>query len=442
MSAAVAEGDSRNIEEVLDRPFGGYRGMVFALCGLVMLIEGFDMYMLGNIVPALAGALGTEPAMIAVIFSAQGIGLALGYAIVSPFADRYGRRPVVLGCVLMFSLLTLAAALAQSVTQLAILRLAAFIFFGGVIPNVIALMSELSSLKQRQQVIVLLSAMYAIGAALAGFIAPAVVQAHGWTGVFWLGGTVPLLLLPVLYVLLPESPRFLILRGRMAGVRATLRRVAGPDLPPDAERFHLVEPVSGKLPIAQLFAPEHRRATLLIALMSAMTVFVLNMVAAWLPTYLHIYAGFDMVSAARIVASSVLGAIALPLVLSLIIHRLGAPRAVAACALLGALSLLMFAVAPITVAVGIAISILFGAFVVGAQGGINAVATVAFPTEIRSTGIGWTAGFGRLVAIMGPAAGGIMLAGAFSQTAIALVFALPLVVAAAAAIALHHGAKR
>jgi AAHS family 4-hydroxybenzoate transporter-like MFS transporter len=401
------------VEQLLHRPFGAYRTMVFALCGLIMIIEGFDMYMVGNIVPTLAQAFRTEPAMIALIFSAQGVGLALGYAIVSPLADRFGRRPTVLACILMFSLLTLAAAAADSVGQLAMLRLAAFIFFGGVIPNVIALVTEISSFGQRQRVVVLLSALYAIGAATAGFIAPALAERFGWSGIFLLGGAIPLIILPLLFLVLPESPRFLVLKDP-AGDRArrVIGKVVGEPFPAGAT-FRLSEPVTGKLPAAALFAPERRRTTFLIAGMSAMSVLVLNMVAAWLPTYLHIYGGFPMVTAARIVASSVIGAILLPILLSLLIQRVGASLAVAVCWV-----------------------ILFGAFVVGAQGGINAIASSAYPTEMRATGIGWTAGFGRLVAIAGPAIGGILLAMQFSQLAIAIVFAAPMLIVAAAALAL------
>jgi AAHS family 4-hydroxybenzoate transporter-like MFS transporter len=424
------------VEQLLHRPFGAYRTMVFALCGLIMIIEGFDMYMVGNIVPTLAQAFRTEPAMIALIFSAQGVGLALGYAIVSPLADRFGRRPTVLACILMFSLLTLAAAAADSVGQLAMLRLAAFIFFGGVIPNVIALVTEISSFGQRQRVVVLLSALYAIGAATAGFIAPALAERFGWSGIFLLGGAIPLIILPLLFLVLPESPRFLVLKDP-AGDRArrVIGKVVGEPFPAGAT-FRLSEPVTGKLPAAALFAPERRRTTFLIAGMSAMSVLVLNMVAAWLPTYLHIYGGFPMVTAARIVASSVIGAILLPILLSLLIQRVGASLAVAVCSVIAAAGLMLFAVSPLSVAVGVAISILFGAFVVGAQGGINAIASSAYPTEMRATGIGWTAGFGRLVAIAGPAIGGILLAMQFSQLAIAIVFAAPMLIVAAAALAL------
>src|SRR5690606_2008388 len=111
--------------------------------------------------------------------------------------------------------------------ELSALRFAAFVFFGGVVPNTISLVSEVSALKVRSRNVVLLNAFFAFGAAMGSALAPLLVDRFGWQGAFWAGGLAPLAMIPVLWVLLPESPRFLVVRQRPAAeIRKVLARIA------------------------------------------------------------------------------------------------------------------------------------------------------------------------------------------------------------------------
>jgi AAHS family 4-hydroxybenzoate transporter-like MFS transporter len=427
---------STDIETLLDRPFGCWRLMVFLLCGLVMAIEGFDMYMIGAIVPALAGGLGVSPAAISAVFVAQGIGLALGYVLISPFADRVGRRPVILLCVAGFGLLTLATTQVTTLTQLSVLRFAAFVFFGGVVPNTISLVSEVSALGVRSRNVVLLNACFAFGAAMGSALAPLLVDGFGWQGVFWAGGLAPLAMFPVLWVLLPESPRFLVVRQRPAAeIRKVLARIA-----PEAaslDRFTTLEPPAGKVPLAALFSGGQLANTLLFALAGGMMMLVGNLVASWAPTYWYTLSGFTMAEAAGLFALSSIGAIGWPFVMIGLIKWIGLQRALIGCYALGSVSMLVFAIEPFTPPLAAFLAIAYGAFVVGAISGLYALIAAAYPTHMRATALGWTSGLGRLLSIAGPALGGFMLAEAYGQLAIALVFAVPLALAGIAIIAVR-----
>ncbi|TKD50666.1 MFS transporter [Sphingomonas baiyangensis] len=421
-------GRSADIESLLDRPFGGWRLAVFLMCGAIMAVEGFDMYMLGAIVPALAAGVGVSPAAIAGVFVAQGIGLAIGYTALSPFADRYGRRPVILLCVAGFGLVTLATVLATTLTHLMILRLVAFIFFGGVVPNTISLVAELAALRLRERMVVLLSAFLAFGAASGSALAPLLVNGFGWQGAFWAGGIAPLVLLPILYAFLPESPRFLIVKGSSPErVRRSLVRIV-----PEAagiEQFTTIEPRSEKVPVAALFAEGRFANTLLLTLAGGMMMLVGNLVASWTPTYLNALAGYSMQQGAALFATSSIGAIAWPFVMIVLIERIGLKNAVVLCYALGFAAMLSFMVTPFTPAWAVFLSVSYGAFVVGAISGLYALIAAAYPTQIRATALGWTSGIGRLLSIMGPAVGGFMLAEGYGQTPIALVYAVPLAIA-------------
>ena len=417
-----------DIETLLDRPFGRWRLLVFLLCGLVMAIEGFDMYMIGAIVPTLAAGLGVVPAMVATVFVAQGIGLVFGYTLIAPLADRFGRRPLILACVAGFGLITLATTQATTIGQVSALRFAAFLFFGGIMPNIISLTAELVSVERRSRQVVLLNAFFAFGAAMGSALAPALVAHFGWPGAFGAGGLAPMALLPILYFLLPESPRFLIVAGRpVASIRETLRRIA-----PEADRIDLFttsEPPGGRVPFGALFAAGRRANTLLFMLAGGMMMLVGNLVASWAPTYWHELAGFAMSEAAGLFALSSLGAIFWPFAMILLIRGIGLKRSVILCYSLGTVSMLVFIVQPFTVALAAFFAIAFGTFVIGAISGLYALIAVAYPTPMRATALGWTSGLGRLLAISGPAIGGYMLAAHWGQVSIALVFAFPLAIA-------------
>lgn len=417
-----------DIETLLDRPFGRWRLMVFLLCGLVMAIEGFDMYMLGAIVPALAAGIGVSPAAIAAVFIAQGVGLALGYTAIAPLADRYGRRPLILACVTGFGLITLATTQATTIGQVSALRFAAFLFFGGIMPNIISLVAEMVALRIRARQIVLLNACFAFGAAMGSLIAPWLVGHFGWQGAFWAGGLAPLAMLPVLLLFLPESARFLIVKDRPI---EAIRKVILPIAPEAAavERFTTQEPPAGKVPLAALFSEGRLANTLLFMLAGGMMMLVGNLVASWTPTYWHTLNGYSMGEAAGLFAFSSLGAIVSPFMVILLIKGIGLQRAVVLCYVLGAVSMLIYMVQPFTPALAIFLAVTYGAFVIGAISGLYALIAAAYPTHMRATALGWTSGLGRLLSIAGPAIGGFMLAGQYGQTAIAIVFAVPLAIA-------------
>ena len=425
-----------DIESLLDRPFGGWRLMVFLLCGLVMAIEGFDMYMLGSMVPTLAAGLGVSPAAVAAVFVAQGIGLAIGYVALAPLADRFGRRPLILLCVLGFGLITLATTQATTLGEVSGLRLAAFVFFGGIMPNIISLIAEFSAVRSRSRNVILLNACFAFGAAMGSLIAPKLVQNFGWQGAFWAGGIAPLVLLPLLFLLLPESVRFMVVKGRPAEqVRKIMRRIA-PEAATVAS-FATLEPPAGKVPILALFSEGRLANTLLFMLAGGMMMFVGNLVASWAPTYWNALAGYSMPEAAGMFAASSIGAIVWPFVMILLIAWIGLQRSLIACYVLGAAAMLVFAVQPATPPLMIFVAVTYGAFVVGAISGLYAMIAAAYPTHMRATALGWTSGLGRLLSILGPGIGGYMLHAHWGQTAIALVFSIPLAIAGLAILAVR-----
>lgn len=423
-----------NVSDFLDRPtMGAHRLFIFALCTLVMLVDGYDVFVVGYVLPALAKSFGVSPHEVTSVFVFQTIGLGLGAYVVAPFADRFGRRKLILVCTTMFGLITLLCTRATSVGELSAYRLCASLFFGGVVPNLVALTSEYCSHKSRPSLVMILFIGYTIGAGGGGYLAALLVRDYGWQGAFWMGGLAPLAFAALLFFLLPESIRFLVLRGRRNDdVAARLRRIDPTVDLSGVTGFTIEEEKSGSIPVIALFREGRAPATLALWLSYAMNLFVLTLVASWAPTFIHLFSGAETEQAAGIAALFSLGGIISPLLLGLIMSRYSANLALACNYVLGGCALLFLGFVSSSIMLS-AVGVFFvGWFVVGGQAGINVLAAILYPTEMRATGVGWAVGAGRVASVFGPGLGGFMLAAKWAPTSIYLVAAIPLVIAAIA----------
>lgn len=424
-----------DVSEFLDRSaIGAHRLLIFSLCTLVMVVDGYDVFVVGFVVPALAKSFGVSPHAIVSVFVLQTIALGIGAYAVAPFADWIGRRKLVLICTTLFGILTLLSTRSTSVGELSIYRFVASLFFGGVVPNLVAISSEYGAQRQRAALVMILFIGYTIGAGGGGYLAALVVSHYGWQGAFWMGGLTPLVFVVILYFWLPESIKFLVLRDRNAEVADQLRRIDPKvDLATTAG-FTIREEKSGSMPVIALFRQGRAVATVALWLSDAMNLFVLTFIAAWAPTFLHAFSGAGAEQAAGVAALFSLGGIISPLILGMFMNRYSASRALAVNYVLGALAVMLMGLVAHSVALSALGIFLAGLFIIGGQGGINALAAMLYPTEMRATGIGWALGAGRVGSVFGPALGGFVLENHWSAGSIFVVAAIPLVVAAVATI--------
>ena len=432
-----------DVSEFLDRPrFGAYRILIFALCTLVMAVDGYDVFVVGYLVPALAQDFGVALSAVTSIFVFQTIGLGLGAYAVSPFADRFGRRNIILICTALFGLLTLAGTLATSTGELAGLRFVASFFFGAVVPNLVAVTSEYCSRRSRPILVIILFMGYTVGAGGGGSIAAALAAQFGWRAAFWMGGLAPLLVVALLYVLLPESIRFMVLKGnRGAEVTALLRRIESAVQLSGTQSFTIGEDNSGAMPVVALFRHGRAPATLLLWLSYAMNLFVLTFIASWMPTFLQVFAGEDLKQAGAIAALFSLGGIVSPLVLGYFIDRYGATRVLAANYVAAGISIILIGLAGADATLAAIGVFCAGLFVIGGQGGINALASMLYPTEMRATGVGWALGAGRVASVFGPMAGGAMLKDQWSAASTFATISMPVFIAALATICVRFSRR-
>ncbi|MEA2861342.1 MAG: transporter, family, 4-hydroxybenzoate transporter [Methylobacteriaceae bacterium] len=411
--------------------------MVAGLCGAVVFMDGFDAQAIGYVAPTLSAAWKLPKGALGPVFGAGLFGLMLGALILGPVADRIGRKPVIVVSVLWFGICTLLTVTADSLNSLLVWRLLTGLGLGGAMPNAIALTSEYSPQRSRATMVMVMFMGFSLGSAIGGLIAAQFISKYGWTSVFWLGGMVPIVLAPVLFLVLPESVRLLALRGSEdQRIRGFIKRI-NPDLRLEEAHFVISEEHPRGFTVKHLFTEGRAPATLLFWVMFFMNLLDIYFLAAWLPTVIN-NAGLSIELA--VVTSTMLqvgGTIGV-LVLSRFLDR-GNPYFVLGATYFSA-AIFIAAIGSGGASIALLIPAVFAAgfCVVGAQTGSNALVSIFYPTFIRSTGVGWALGIGRIGSIIGPVLGGFMLSAEWHIPTIFLVGAIPVLIASCAVMVLSR----
>jgi MFS transporter, AAHS family, 4-hydroxybenzoate transporter len=383
--------------------FGGLQARVAVLCGLIQMLDGYDLSAIGLAVPSLVKAWALPPPAFTQAFALSSVGIMVGAMLSGPIADRFGRKPVLLLSVALFGIFSLASAWATTLPMLVALRFFTGIGIGGAMPTTVALTSDYTPDRWRTSVVMFMFTGNTIGGFFAGQIAAQVLPRWGWPGIFLVGGIVPLVLLVLLIFALPESPQF------QGGAR-----------PPSAR----ANPVSG------LFADGLALTTILLWAIFLINLLNMYLIGYWLPTVLNLE-GFSPSDAAFATSIYSVGAVLSTLLLGPAVARFGPERVLATSLAFGAVCIGIVATAHLP-PLGIMV-VLFGAGggFVGSQLGLNGFAASAYPASTRSTGIGWALGVGRLGGIAGPIVGGALLALGLPPTKIMLFACGPGLVTAA-----------
>jgi AAHS family 4-hydroxybenzoate transporter-like MFS transporter len=325
--------------------------------------------------------------------------------------DRRGRRVVLIGSVLAFALLTLAASLATNVGTLSVLRFLTGVGLGGAMPNAASLASEFVPLRRRALAVTLTIVCVPLGGSLAGLVAGELLPHYGWRALFAVVGTAPLLLAALLTRVLPESPRFLAQHVGRARELVVLLRGLGHDVPDGVVFTEGAEddvPTRGpRVALRELLQPELRRDT--VALASAFFFALLSVYvgAVWVPTVL-VGQGFDDATASYGLSAHNVGGIFGAVLGALAITRFGsrAPMlTMAAGASLGGVLLATMPVAPDVRWAVFAALALAGGLTHAVQTTGYALATYVYPTALRATGVGATVTAGRVGSVLSPVIG-------------------------------------
>lgn len=426
-----------NITALIDqRPVTPYQWMIFAICALTMVVDGFDAQAIGYVAPSLVKSMNLTPQMLGPIFTAGLFGMALGNLAFGLLSDRLGRRVVLILSLFLFGALTLAKALAQTGDQILVLQFLAGLGIGGAYPNAIALASEYAPGPRRSVIVTGIAIGYLVGTLVGGFLAAVLVPVYGWRAVFVIGGVIPLIIGAFAIAGLPNSIRQLVLKNAPDEQIARIVRRLAPDALSGVGQGYAVDelPASG-FPVASLFRQGRGVYTVLIWTTVFSMLMATYFVFSWLPTLFN-QAGLP-------VQLSVFAATAFPLgsgigsvVLAPVLKRPGALLAVSAtCALfMATLALMGHATSSYPLLIAVVFVCGLGN---GAQGITHALNVAVYPTLIRSTGVGWATGIGRLGSMVGPLLGGVLIGWKWDLVDILYAAAIPAGVAACATAAMY-----
>jgi AAHS family 4-hydroxybenzoate transporter-like MFS transporter len=277
---------------------------------------------------------------------------------------------------------------------------------------------------------------FSLGSILGGGLTAALISQFGWRPVFLVGGALPLLLVPALILLLPESLLFLVAKGASGTkIEALMKRIDPGFTAPAGARFVTNEKTPGGVPIAQLFRGSSGLGTLLLWAAFFLNLLDLFFLQNWLPT-IFTDSGFKTETAILLSTLVSVGGIACGVLSGPLMDRFGPYRVLAALYLAGAFFVLLLGIASTSLAAIVATTLGAGFCVSGGQKSVNALAVIFYPTAMRSTGIGWALGVGRLGAIVGPLLGGWLMARGWSTVSLFDLAALPMLSAAAVVVAM------
>lgn len=402
----VSTEQSGTFETVLDSTgLSRYQITVVVCCALVAMIDGFDTQSIGLVAPEIADEWGVNHAAFGLVFGVGLFGSMLGAVLFGMTSDRFGRKPNLLIAILIFSIVSLATPLATSVEGLMLARFLTGLGLGGALPGIISITSEYTPRRMRATIVGLMFCGFPLGATLGGLVAAALIPAFGWQSVFYLGGGIPLLLLPLLAVRLPESAQFLAIRGERERLGKILARIKSPLR---AEEITPERPAT-RSPVASLFTEGRAAGTVLFWVAIFLSLLMAYLLVNWIPLVAR-QTGVDRSAAVLGVAVLNLGGILGCFALGRLADRTRRPTLVLGVGyVLGAL-----AIASIGLSGGSASTLLVTSFVAGFLAIGTQICTVAlcatfYETALRATGVGWSMGVGRIGAIVGPVLGGLLV---------------------------------
>ena len=403
-------------ERVLDvvalietRPIGPAQWIVIGLCALVAMLDGLDLQSIGLAAPAMGAQLHIAPQAFGMVFSAALAGLALGAFLLGPVADRVGRKRVLVAATFCFGVFTLATAYAGSLPELLTCRFLTGFGLGGAMPSFISLGSEYVAKARRTAVVSLLWAGFPLGGVVGGLLGSRIIPAYGWQSIFLVGGVLPILLSIILAIALPESVSFLVATGKSRDrIGRTLRRIF-PDVTTTGEtRFELVRESAPRATVLELFGSGRAAGTLLLwaSFFFAFMILVTN--SAWSPILLR-RVGIAAEQSALALALFNFGSLFGSAAAGMLLNRFGILRVLPPTLVLGALAYAMVGWSAPSFGSVMMAEGLFGLLLGCASSGLIALSAIYYPVAIRSTGVGWATGMGRLGSFVGPLAVGQMV---------------------------------
>lgn len=391
---------------ILHSPMGTLQIVAVVLCIGLCALDGFDVLSISFASPGIAAEWGIDRGTLGIILSAELVGMALGSAVIGGVADKIGRRPTILGCLVVMVLGMILASTAKSITPLLAYRFSTGLGIGGMLASINAMTAEYSNAKRRNLAVTFMAAGYPMGVIVGGSIASMLLVSYDWPSVFVFGAALTAVFLPLVWFFMPESIEFLQHKrppGALERINRTLKRMGHstvdtlPDL--SAEK--------SKQNVMQLFKPGLARTTILLTLAYFALIMTFYFYIKWIPK-LVVDMGFAPSSAGSVLVWANVGGVLGAVLLGLLTQKFGIRGLVIVSMVIATIMVAAFGRTPpdlshlSLVAAGAAF------FTNAGIVGLYAMFAQSFPTELRASGTGFVIGVGRGGAALAPIVAGYL----------------------------------
>lgn len=414
--------------------------LIVGLCIVLNALDGFDVLAISFAAPGIAKEWGIDRAVLGIVLSMELFGMAAGSVLIGNIADRVGRRPTIIGCLVIMAAGMFAAAFAQDVTSLSITRLLTGLGIGGLLSATSAMVAEFSSDKRRSLNVSLNIAGYSTGSILGGLVAAHLLADGGdWRSVFWFGGILSAVALPLAWFILPESIDSLIARrpaGALEKVNGTLARLGHAPLTALPEVGPVEKPSFGAL-----FSAGYARSTILLTIAYFAQIMFFYYLVKWVPKII-VDLGFDAAQGSQVSVFTNIGNLTGAIVIGLAAQRFNLKPLVVGAMLIGFVAIGAFGVigANNPTLVSLAVASMIAAFFINAGVvGLYPLLASTYPARLRASGTGFVIGMGRGGSAVGPVIAGALFAGGFSLLSVSLAMGIGALIAATAVFLVPRG---
>jgi MFS transporter, AAHS family, 4-hydroxybenzoate transporter len=417
-------------EYIENQRFSTFHWIIFILCFLVVLMDGYDTVAIGYVARSIIDDWGVSHEALGSVMSAALVGLGMGAFFGGPLADRFGRRVVIAVSTILFGLFSGLSSVASSLDSLMILRFLTGLGLGAAMPNSVALMSEFAPKRVRSLTVNSQLMGFSAGSAVAGVASAWLIPRFGWQSVFIVGGIAPVVLAALLVFLLPESVQFLVLRNPTdARIPKTLSKLSRSEPLPDVS-FTLSneQSLNSRSRRGLILSREYRFGTILLWIVYFMNLTVYYLLAGWLPTLFR-DAGFSLQRASLISSMLPIGGVLGIVVVGFLMDRIDSKRVV---------GWIYITVALVTILVGQTLGMptvlcvlmfLMGAMTNSAGTSISTIAAQFYGSECRSTGVSWMYTVGRFGGVFGMFAGAALTGIGWQFASVFAILAVPAFIA-------------
>ncbi len=397
------------------------------VCFLMNILDGMDVLVISYCAPSIAKAWGTSPQALGIVFSAGLAGMTLGSILLAPFADRIGRKKMILLSALIMGGGMFLTAYSETIYQLGFLRFISGIGIGSMLASTAALTAEYTPNKTKDFWVSFVISGYPTGAVLSGLVTAEVVPNNGWEIMFKIAGLASLVTLPFIWVFLSESVEFYLKRQPIDALNkanAILMKMNQPTL----EILPVITEKKAAIPIDKLLGSDYRIPTFYLWSALFLAFATLYFLTSWIPK-LAINTGMSMSIAIYAGMIFNLGAILGVISQGYFSARFSLKKTIATYLIINAILLVAF---QFMIGADIVLLIIFGLIGFTLQGGFVGLYTVAacmYPTQIRTMGVGWAIGAGRFGAVIGPAIGGVLVGMGLTMATNFMIFSTPVFLA-------------